>query len=203
MIFSDEGSAFWISQRAIKAVFDHEDNLEKCQHDTSLVWSLIQKHFSIKSRADILEHCYGKFQKAFYSGLCLKLSQGAVEGDALCVQLFRDAGRQLAKMVHALLPHVSAELIKSGFLNIVCVGSVWLSWELLKSGFTTELSRHSLAYELRLMKLTQSMGNGAAYLAADSVHIELSRDYSKNYELFFKYTACSTNGKTNGSNGVH
>lgn len=201
-IFSDEGSAYWISQRAIKMVFDHEDNLEKCPHDISLAWTLIQKHFSIKSRADIVEHCYGKFQKAFFSGLCLRLSEGATAGDPLCIQLFKDAGKQLAKMVYALLPSVSDELIKSGFLNIVCVGSVWLSWELLKNGFTTELSQFSIPYELKLMKLTQSMGNGAAYLAADSVKFELPRDYSKNYELFYNYTACR-NGKSNGSNGIH
>ena len=171
------------------------------------MWSLIQQHFSIKTRADILEHCYVKFQKSFYSGLCLKLSVAANAGDALCIQLFTDAGQQLAKMVSALLPHVSDELIKAGYLSIVCVGSVWLSWELLKTGFITELSRHSMPSELRLVKLTQSMGNGAAYLAADSVKFNLPRDYAKNYELFFKYNACKTNGKStngsNGSNGVH
>ena len=42
----------------------------------------------------------------------------------------------LGKHIRALSNNVSPELKGAeGGLNIVCVGSVWKSWELLKSGF--------------------------------------------------------------------
>ena len=57
-------------------------------------------------------------------------------GDELCIWLFREGGRQLGKHIRALSNNVSKELKEAeGGLNIVCVGSVWKSWELLKKGF--------------------------------------------------------------------
>ena len=42
----------------------------------------------------------------------------------------------LGKHIRALANNVSKELKEAeGGLNIVCVGSVWKSWELLKQGF--------------------------------------------------------------------
>ena len=57
-------------------------------------------------------------------------------GDDLSIWLFHEAGRELGKHIFALASHVSKELKEAeGGLNIVCVGSVWKSWELLKQGF--------------------------------------------------------------------
>ena len=57
-------------------------------------------------------------------------------GDALCVWLFHQAGLQLGKHIFALASKVDNQLKEAkGGLNIVCVGSVWKSWEILKDGF--------------------------------------------------------------------
>ena len=43
---------------------------------------------------------------------------------------------QLGKHILALSNHIGQELKEGeGGLNIVCVGSVWKSWDLLKEGF--------------------------------------------------------------------
>jgi len=174
-----------------KAVFDHEDNLVRCPYDTTVAWNLIKSHFNVDNRRDMLEHCYANFQKSFYARLCQKMSIVAREGDELCQQIFIEAGRQLAKMICALLPKVDPELTKTGYLPVICAGSVWLSWELLKSGFIKELSSHKVSFGLRLLKLKPdvSMAVGAYYLAADSVDFPMPRDYSQNYEVFFNYDA--------------
>ena len=163
----------------------------------------------------MLEYCYASFQKSFYARLCKKMSKAAEQGDELCKQIFIDAGRQLAKAISALLPRVDPELTKSGSLSIICVGSVWLSWELLRPGFSIELSKHNIAYEIRLLQLQPniSMAVGAIYMCADSVNFDLPRDYSKNYEIFFKIAknqdkvngkvSNGTNGTNGTSNGVH
>jgi N-acetylglucosamine kinase len=204
----DEGGAWWIGYKMVKAVFDHEDNLEKCPYDTTTPWNLIKSHFNVENRRDMLEHCYASFQKSFYARLCQKMSVAASNGDELCEKIFADAGRQLAKMISALMPRVDKELIETGHLSIICVGSVWLSWELLQKGFIKELNQKKIPFELRLLKLKPnvSMAVGAYYMAADSVDFPMPRDYSENYEIFFNYAGNDmTNGKSisNGNgNGV-
>lgn len=173
----------------IKAVFDDEDNLLKCKHDTKNAWNLIKLHFGVETRQDMLEHCYARFQKSFYARLCQKMSVSAVNGDELCREIFIDAGQQLAKMIIALIPRVDPKLFENGHLNILCVGSVWLSFELLKPGLIKELNNGKLPFGLSFLKLKPdvSMAIGAMYLAADSVEFSLPRDYSQNYEIFFDY----------------
>jgi N-acetylglucosamine kinase len=132
------------------------------------------------------------------------MSVAASNGDVLCQEIFIDAGRQLAKMVSALLPKVDESLIETGHLSITCVGSVWQSWELLKPGFVKELDQHNIPFELRLLQLKPnvSMAVGAYYMAADSLDFPMPRDYSQNYEIFFNYAGQKMNG-SKISNGDH
>lgn len=164
----------------------------------------MKKHFQIETRYDLLEHCYSKFDKAFFASLCEKLSHLASSGDELCLHLFEDAGRYLAKATAALLPNVSDKLLINGNLNIVCVGSVWKSWNLLKNGYSNEIAKSTTKFGLNLIMLTQAMAIGAAYLAADSVNYDLPRDYSHNYDIFQHFEA-NDGVKTNGTytNGTY
>jgi N-acetylglucosamine kinase len=189
----------------IKAVFDDEDNLVKCEYDTNTAWDMIKSHFGVENRRDMLEHCYASFQKSFYARLCQKMSVAASNGDELCQKIFTDAGRQLGKMIAALLPRVDPKLIETGHLSIICVGSVWLSWELLQPGLIKELRQHKIPFDLRLLKLKPnvSMAVGAFYMAADSVDFPMPRDYSQNYEIFFNYEGGNVTNGTNGTNGNH
>lgn len=171
------------------------------------MWEQVKKHFQVETRYDLLEHCYSKFDKAFFASLCEKLSHLAVDGDELCKHLFEDAGRYLAKATLALLPNVSDKLLNKGNLNIVCVGSVWKSWPLLKLGFSTEMMKGTQKFGINLITLTQAMAIGAAYLAADSINYDLPRDYSHNYDIFHHFSpndVAKTNGvHTNATNGTY
>lgn len=190
-------AAWWISHRAIKAVFDDMDNFQKCPYSINIVWSLIKEHFSVTERNDLLPHCYQTFEKSFFAKLCQKLAVAADGGDALCAQVFTDAGQALARAIKALLPRVSSELTSSGQLNIVCVGSVWKSWHLLKMGFVKELNTVPIDYSISMTNLTQTMALGATYLAADAINFDLKRDYANNCKVFYTYNQ-TTNGHSNG-----
>ena len=87
-------------------------------------------------RFGLLTHCYDSFSKAQFAALTRRLAEAAVSGDGLCAWLFEEAGRMLGRHIRALAPAISPELTTApGGLSIVCVGSVWKSWELLKRGF--------------------------------------------------------------------
>lgn len=198
-MLADEGSAWWISHLAVKSVFDHMDNLAPCPHDIQTVWTLTKQHFNVETRADLLEHCYARFQKCFFAKLCEKLAKAADAGDPLCAHVFNEAGKYLAKATRALLPRVSAELTKDGYMNIVCVGSVWQSWHLLKNGFMAEIAMEPMTYGLKLVRLTQLMALGAVYIGVDAIKETMPRDYAKNVECFQEYWPTSMKQ----SNGVH
>ena len=197
-------AAFRIAHKAVKIVFDHEDKLVLSPYDTSATWEAIKKHFNIETRYDLLDHCYAKFDKAFFASLCEKLSHLASAGDKLCLHLFEDAGIFLAKATAALLPNVSEKLLIKNNLNIVCVGSVWKSWDLLQNGFKSEIAKTTNKFGLNLITLTQAMAIGAAYIAADHINYDLPRDYSHNYNIF-QYVPPNDGIKTNGThtNGTY
>lgn len=195
-LLGDEGSAWWISDMAIKIMMDEEDNRRCPPHNTSFVKREILEHFQIKDRFGLLEHCYSKFNKAVYAALCAKLAKGAHEGDLLSRHIFFEAGKALGEFVGALLPSINKSLLDdpSG-LPIICVGGVWNSFDLMKEGFikgayTQPGPRKSLHFlgSIRLLSLKQSLALGAAYLGAKEGKINFPKDYSLNTNEFFRFT---------------
>ena len=68
----------------------------------------------------MLEHLYAKFDKSFFAKFCVKIAEGATQGDPLCSDVFRQAGDRLARHVCAVCElagkHLVAELMPT------CVG---------------------------------------------------------------------------------
>ncbi|GCC40379.1 hypothetical protein chiPu_0024334, partial [Chiloscyllium punctatum] len=78
-------------------------------------------------------------------------------------------------------------------LPIVCVGSVWNSWDLLKNGFLEvlkEVKQKPMAKNLckfSMMKLKCSSAVGAANLGARHIGYDLPMDYANNVDIFFEH----------------
>nr|CAD7602260.1 unnamed protein product [Timema genevievae] len=194
-MLGDEGSAWWTAHKAMKICIDEQDNFVQPPHSTKFVWGAIKRHFNVETRFDLLDHCYSNFEKSKYAGLTKLLSEGANQGDALCLWLFARAGEMLFKHISALYSMADKSLLQeSGGLSVVCVGSVWLSWEHLKPGFTGHCSHPEMPVipELTLLRLTTSMAAGATYLAAKEIDLDLPRNYQANYTVFFHYKCSKT-----------
>ncbi|XP_076257139.1 N-acetylglucosamine kinase [Rhynchophorus ferrugineus] len=187
-LLGDEGSAWSIASRAIKYCFDDIDKFQPAPAPTDRVWSLIKDFFKIKTQCDILDIFYKDFDKSRIALVCKSLSQLAKDGDALAQLIFEQAGRHLAASISAVASRAASELTnQSGGLHVLCVGSVWLSWNLLENGFISHLKSNSSLQELSLMRLKTEMGVGAALMASDRLKLRLDRDYSKNYTVFYSY----------------
>lgn len=131
------------------------------------------------------------------ASLCKKLSKLARDGDKLAESIFRKAGEDIAKSIAAVYPKASPELIQDeDGLHVLCVGSVWLSWDLLMPGFISWMKKNTNIEKLALLRLTTDLGVGAAYLVSDKLNLPLKRDYSKNYNVLFRFNKnkCSANG---------
>ncbi|XP_041985513.1 uncharacterized protein LOC121737846 [Aricia agestis] len=197
-LLGDEGGAYWISHSAVKTVFDDEDGLRRAPHRTARVWAAIREHFKCENRADLLPHAYKHFDKSQFAGLTLKLSQLAIEGDALAQHLFGLAGAALASHIAALAEKVKGQNGSRDSIRVVCVGSVWKSWPIMKHSALKHLAMRRVKTNLELVRLRVSSAMGAAWLAARHIGFNLPRDDSAFCEVFYKYTP-EINGKI--SNG--
>lgn len=80
------------------------------------------------------------------------------------------------------------DLLKiDGGLPVVCVGSVWKSWDLLKPGFIKHLEEQQNVPEFSLLELTTNVATGAAYLAAKSCNYVLPKSTNENCKVFYHF----------------
>lgn len=89
-------------------------------------------------------------------------------------------------------PFILQDLLKvEGGLPVVCVGSVWKSWDLLKQGFIKHLEEQKNVPELSLLELTTNVATGAAYLAAKSCNYVLPKSTNQNSKVFYHFKSCN------------
>ena len=179
-LFGDEGGAYWISLRALKAVIDHDDNMKVCEFSTDFVKQNMKDYFKVDSNADMLHHFYSDFKESDIAGFAVRLAEGARQKDPLCLSVFAEAGVVLAK-------HVIAVCRKSGIrkktMTIICVGSVWQSWEYMAETFQSTVSTiFNQCSEIVLVKLRGNGAIGAAVVGARDSGYMMPIDYSKHTE---------------------
>ena len=67
-MLGDEGSAFWVTQKALKTWFDDEDNMVKPPFSTDAIRDGAKEYFGVEDRFGILQFCYDKFEKPHFAG---------------------------------------------------------------------------------------------------------------------------------------
>ncbi|BFY97925.1 hypothetical protein BsWGS_00965 [Bradybaena similaris] len=192
-LIGDEASAIWISLRAVKIIFDHEDNFVRSAHSIDVLKETVFEYLHVRSNAEILDHLYTNFHKANFSGICKEVARVAQDqGDPLCCEIFKEAGRLLAKHLIGISGKMSKDLkTREGGVPVVCVGSVFKSWKLLEPGFVEELGSRVAEtgiQEITLLRLNAEASVGAAALGARAAGQVLPIDYSKNATVFFQST---------------
>lgn len=192
-LFGDEGSAYWIAWRAYKTLLDDNDNYNVCPHDTKQIRSIICRHFKLPSESHIGSFYLNNDKKRFASLSKALYNSTKENSDDAINAIFKEAGLLLAKKIVALLPKVDQDTLDAG-LNIICVGSVFNSWDLLEPGFVELLSKHLKNF--RLLKLKYSSAVGAAKFGAQQAGHQLPIGQAT--ELLYAYSATSSGYLANG-----
>lgn len=95
--------AYWIAHRACKHVFNDIDDLEKPPYPTTHVLPAMMEFFQVTGRAAMLSHFYRNFDKSKIAMFTKTLATVCEEkNDPLCLSIFEDAGRVLAKHLEAV-----------------------------------------------------------------------------------------------------
>ncbi|XP_070154396.1 N-acetyl-D-glucosamine kinase isoform X1 [Polyergus mexicanus] len=187
-MIGDEGSAYWIAHRACKYVFDDIDGFAEAPEPISYVWPAMRSYFNVIDRNSILPYLYANFDKSIIAGFAKEIAIGCEKDDPLCLKIFEEAGRFLAKHVIALSKKAHNDLkLAHGGLKVICVGSVWKSWKFMKNGFVNEIRDRRVVDELSLLHLTTTSAFGACYLAAEKINYPFVKPYDSNIEIFFHY----------------
>ncbi|KAK2577067.1 hypothetical protein KPH14_005881 [Odynerus spinipes] len=187
-MMGDEGSAYWIAHRACKYVFDDMDGLVKAPYPICYVWPAMRDFFKVTDRTTMLPSLYTKFDKSKFSMFAKEIAIGCEREDPLCLFIFEETGRLLARHVIALSKNAHNDLkLSDGGLKVICVGSVWNSWKFMKEGFLNEIHHSLIVDELTLLSLTATSALGACYLAAEKIDCPFVKPYGENVEAFFHY----------------
>ena len=197
--FCAEGSAWSISSSAIRLVFAGLDGFDVCEpcfydptapmgdpraplKDTFALKATMLKYFEIGEPSGMLNIMYGEaFKKSQVAGFAKEVARLASEGDACAKELLGKAGRELGANLRALLAGSSrVNYAIPEVLSVVCVGSVWKSWELFKDSFLRAARAGSSALKgVRLLRLKETSAVGAAWKAALLAGHTLPLDASK------------------------
>ncbi|VDN02659.1 unnamed protein product [Thelazia callipaeda] len=162
---SDGGSAFWIARRLVQYIFDEEDGLFPSPYPISNIKHLFLEFFDLSDKTGILEVLYTDFDKSKFAAFTAYVIKEARD-DPLVQHVFCDAGELLGSYVRAISKNFDEEM----FINtpVLLIGSVWKSWELLKSGFICGLrSSGSRIRQVTLHTPLETPALGAAILNND------------------------------------
>lgn len=198
----DEGSAFWIAMESIKIIYKEDDGFIRAPFSTEFLKKEMFDYFNIKDLFGMLEHLYPqsrKIDKAFIARFCAAaIFKGCSQNDPLSLHMMRIAGVVLGKHVKALIPNMEEDLLMESNetgLKVICVGSVWKSWQYLKEGFlegirpVTDEEKALRKFCLVKLKEDAKASVGAAawaskkYESRNAIHL----DYSKTCDVFFHY----------------
>lgn len=191
----------------------------KAKDDISVADALMLSHFAIENKEGMLDLFYKSFEKGKIASFTKTLADAALGkesvlavissspvvpkesveafkangGDVFARKQFRKAGLQLGSMARTLAPNLDKP--EDGApIRIVCVGSVWKSWELLKDGFIAGYSGSPDATSamplFELVRLKETSAVGAAWKGAQMApagEAKLNVDFDSLVELLYRH----------------
>lgn len=161
-MIGDEGSGYYVASRAIKRVFNAADAGDL--HSCSVLHAAMLQYFGISNMRDMLKIMYASpFDKAHVAGFALHVSNAAEKGDALALKVFDKAGMKLGQMLGIM----GSKRNLDSPTNVVCIGSVFKSYSLIRDGMIRALRCQARpSFACTLIQLKESSAVGAAAIGA-------------------------------------
>jgi N-acetylglucosamine kinase-like BadF-type ATPase len=97
-IFGDEGGAFDLSRRALRATLQYEEGWGP----ETVLRQLLLEATGAATGDELLHRFYGSFDRSYIASLAVLVTQAAEHGDAVAIDLFQQAAEKLAWFVEGV-----------------------------------------------------------------------------------------------------
>ncbi|MET0288619.1 MAG: BadF/BadG/BcrA/BcrD ATPase family protein [Pseudoxanthomonas sp.] len=143
--FSDEGSAYWIAMQGLNAFSRMSDG----RLPRGALYGIFRAHFQLEDDLDICAYVYGEDGggRGDLARLSPLVAQAAQAGDAVAIDIFQRAGRELAAIAEAL--RVALGFKADEPVPLSYSGGAFSAGELLMQPFRTALAGAAPTFELR------------------------------------------------------
>jgi len=156
---TDEGSAFWLGQKILQAVFKDLDG----RGPKTLLTKLTFQNWSIKNQRDLQRKVYSKDYVGKVSSLAFLADKAGKRRDKLAKSLLKEAGRELAQVVKVAIKKLGFSQVR---FPLVLSGGVFKSETVFKV-FKQEIKR--VAPKVKFILLKEVPVKGAVSLAIESI----------------------------------
>ncbi|KAL0208485.1 hypothetical protein P9112_011072 [Eukaryota sp. TZLM1-RC] len=182
-LLSEHGCGYDIVASAVAECLRQRDyHPDASKHSCTLLQELLLHHFSLSDLPDILSMFYRSFNKGKIAELAKDISNLARKGDPLSISLFQDAGKELGKMLVAVLSQLDNAGHKVPAVDVLAVGSMWKSFDLIESEFLKYVNaQFNVGLSIFKPKITAAVG--AVLLMTKEERINIGIDTSLLVEL--------------------
>ncbi|KAJ3428981.1 badf type atpase domain-containing protein [Anaeramoeba flamelloides] len=178
-ILADEGSAYHTSVDAIKMVIRREEKnyLENSftrVFDIEPLRNKMKEYFGIQKCEEIVPIFYHHFEKKRIAGFTKSIADLAFkENDELAKSILHRTGKKLSSLVRGAIEQYKMDHPMPKKLNIIGVGSVWNSWDIVGKSFLEEFQNVNLKF--CVLNETAAIGAATSVARKSGVHIPLDR----------------------------
>ncbi|KAJ3449567.1 badf type atpase domain-containing protein [Anaeramoeba flamelloides] len=187
-LLADEGSAYHTSLDAIKMVIRREEK-NYLEHELTRVYDIaplknkMKDYFGITKCEEMVPIIYHHFEKKRIAGFTKSISDLAFqEDDELAKDILRRTGKKLSCLVKGVLEQYTNDHPMPKKLNIIGVGSVWKSWDIVGKSFLEELQK----IKLKFCILNETAAIGAATAVARKAGVNIPIDRSKLVKVVYE-----------------
>jgi len=160
-LLGDEGSGYWIGLRALNACCRAQDGIAP---PTQMLSAILQ-NLETTDLAALQQRVYsGQMDRQALAALSEVVSRAAAQGDPTAVRILREAGRELAQAVNAVLLKLGLD---RGPVCVGTVGGVFRSGRLVLRTFRKGVMR--VAPEAAIQPARVPAAVGAALLALEEI----------------------------------
>jgi N-acetylglucosamine kinase-like BadF-type ATPase len=159
-LFSDEGSAYWISREALTLFARMSDG----RTPKAPLYDLVRERFKLRAELDLCAAVYGPppMTRSELAALAPLVARAAGAGDSEARRLFERAAQELASMVHAVRDQLEVPLRTR--LPVSYSGGMFRLEGLLQPMLVTALGTGDRCYEFVVPRLVPVAG-AAVYAA--------------------------------------
>jgi N-acetylglucosamine kinase-like BadF-type ATPase len=155
----DEGSGFWIGERAIREVLRASDG----RGPATALDERLFGHFAIEKPQDILSAIYdGEYPRHKVAMFAVRVAEAAASGDAVAGQILASAAEELALAARSVIARLALE---SGPYDVVLSGGTFSALPGLEEAVRVKLARPPA----RVHRLADEPAMGAVRLALEEL----------------------------------